>query len=261
MSHVRPIRPTTLQFLLSDTGGLDASDLNLAVVTAIVADGHLAASRDVLAFALKIKVAPRDLREAILHVAPFAGLWRAQQGLRALAKAGSESAKPTDAFAAMMGDSGGDLDKATQQDADNESEDHDKKRVARSDELFDRVHGKAAKSVSGRLGENSATALRWLKADLYGRLIGRPRLGFQTRLLLSIAALFPLGMSFPIKEFVSAATNHEISKSQLWHLHGLLKRLFKEGPHQDAAEKGFADALGAQKQDGFGPGKDPFRWD
>ena len=93
MSHARPIRGTTLQFLLSDTGGLDGADLNLAAVTAIIADGNFNASKDVLSFALKTNVPSQDIREAILHVSAFAGLWRSQQGLRALAKAGTEAAR------------------------------------------------------------------------------------------------------------------------------------------------------------------------
>jgi alkylhydroperoxidase/carboxymuconolactone decarboxylase family protein YurZ len=262
MSHARTVRGNTLQFLLSDTGGLDGADLNLAVVTAIVADGSFNATKDVLSFALKTKVATADIREAVMHVGPFAGHYRVQQGLRALSKVGSESAKPTDAFSAMMGDAGvGKVDQGTQKDLDDDDHESDGRRAKRAGELFDRVHGKDSKGTGSRLGENSQTVLRWLQADIYGRLFARPRLGFKTRILLSIAALFPLGMSMPIKDFVLAGKNAGLSDESLWHLHGILKRLFGEGGHQDAAERGFTDALGAKKKDGFGPGKDPFRWD
>ncbi|MDF1665945.1 MAG: hypothetical protein P1V97_29585 [Planctomycetota bacterium] len=262
MSNARPIRGTTLQFLLSDTGGLDGSDLNLATVTAIIADGNFNASKDVLSFALKTKVPSQDIREAILHVTGFAGPLRSQQGLRAFAKAGTESAKPTDAFSAIMGDGGGgQLDEVTQRDPDKDDAELEAKRALRGSELFDKVHGKAAKAVARRLGENSQTALRWIQSEVYGKTFGRPRLGFQTRILLSIAALFPLGMSQPLRDFIEAAKNHGFKSEELWHLHGLLKKMFKEGPHQDAAERAFSDALGAKKSDGFGPGKDPFRWD
>lgn len=262
MSHARPIRGTTLQFLLSDTGGLDGADLNLAAVTAIIADGNFNASKDVLSFALKTKVPSQDIREAILHVSAFAGPWRSQQGLRALAKAGTEAAKPTDAFSAIMGDGGGgQVDEATQKDTDKDNFETDAKRSKKGPELFDKVHGAKSKSVAKRIGENSDTMLRWIQSECFGKSFGRPRLGFQTRLLLSIAALFPLGMSQPMRDFVTAAKGHGFKSEELWHLHGLLKKLFKEGAHQDAAERAFSDALGAKKADGFGPGKDPFRWD
>lgn len=259
MAAAKTVQASTLDFLLTDTAGLDVADCLLAMVAALTADGHFDATRSLLALALKKKVPAVDLREAILQTSHIAGPFRARQALEALEKTGSETARPKDAFASLMGDSGsGPADKATRADPDPEDGEADARRRARGAELFGRVHKGDPEALPVAQSE---VLSRWLKDDLYGRVFGRPRLHFNTRLLIAIGALVPMGHRKPLADFVKAAKAHGFKKTELWHLHGLLRRLFNETRELDQSEKAFGDVLGARKRDEFAPGKDPFRWD
>jgi alkylhydroperoxidase/carboxymuconolactone decarboxylase family protein YurZ len=124
-----------------------------------------------------------------------------------------------------------------------------------------RSSGSDAGDIDSELDDPSETLGRWLRADLYGRCFGRPGLDPKSRVLISIAAVFPLELEHHLTSLVKAGRSCGFKAAQLWHLHDLLRRLFKDGPVLDLAEKAFAAALGGKKKDDFGPGKDPFRWD
>ena len=64
MAAAKTVQASTLDFLLTDTAGLDVADCLLAMVAALTADGHFDATRSLLALALKKKVPAVDLREA-----------------------------------------------------------------------------------------------------------------------------------------------------------------------------------------------------
>lgn len=262
MAHAKKMSQATLQFLITDTGGLDLEDLSLSIIAALAADGHAQALRDGFNFALDQKVMAVNIREAVFHITPFAGHYRAQQALKILKKVGAERAKPTDAFSAIMG--GGpsaELDKATQADVGKPSADEESKRVERASQQFDKIHKSSLSESKKQRDEPSLTLGHWLNQDIYGRQFARPKLAFQTRLLLSVAALFSLEMKAPLSQWLRASKDNGLSVAQLWHIHGLLKRLFRDGHHQVVAEDAFKEVLGAKKGDGLVDGKDPFRWD
>ena len=262
MANARKIQASTLQFLLTDSNGLEMEELLLALVASVVADGHSGATFELIKFALDHEVPAAAIREALLQLSALAGPYRAQQGLRSLRRIGSERAKPKDAFSALMG--GGDgakLDVDTQRDPKPGDAADDAEAATAAAETLGRVHGPDTGSLEAQLDKPSETLARWLRHDLYGRAWNRPGLSQRARLLISIGALYALEQREPLAAFVRAARHDGLNVTQLWSVHSLLNRMFQEGRHQELGERGFADAIGPQPKERFAPGKDPFRWD
>jgi alkylhydroperoxidase/carboxymuconolactone decarboxylase family protein YurZ len=261
MSPARKMQPSTLSFLLAETGGLDRQESLLALCAAAAADGGFAQAETLLRYALQQGVPAQWLEEALLYVYHFAGAVRADTGFAALAAAAAEQAKPRDPFAAIM-TGGGDVGAKplVRIGADPYGEDEDPTSGARY--LADFL-GPQAAAVRSRFSGRSRTLERWVLADLWGRLFARPVLSRRAQLLAALGALYPLGSREPLADIVSAAAKQGVTKEDLFTLLDLLGRLFDEGAATKSARAAFEKVLGPKPAgpEEFAPGQDPFRWD
>jgi alkylhydroperoxidase/carboxymuconolactone decarboxylase family protein YurZ len=243
MPLAKDLKPATFGFLLGPPGPLAREDAVLALVTAVTADGGFRAAKEVMLFALNDGHSPALIREAILHAAPFAGLVRVETGLAALGHAGEEREKPANPLDLVLGAVPKRTGESKALDPD------DEKPLAAVVPPFE-----------PRGARRSKTLARWFKDQLFGQVFGRG-LTVERRLLLSIAAIFPLDARLALEEVVTAAKAKGAAPAALWALHDLLSNLFRDGPEVKAALRAFENVLGRRHGDELGPGADPFRWD
>jgi alkylhydroperoxidase/carboxymuconolactone decarboxylase family protein YurZ len=257
MPIARDVKPATLNFVLGGNSPLARHDALLACVAAVVADGSFRQSREIILFALKDGVAPALVREAILHVAPLAGVVRAETGLAALEKAAEELERPSDPLAQLLGGpqkKGGDAKDAL--DA------QDEKPAGDAVKMMKDALGDQAGEVEGRLARRSRTLARWVKDALFAGAFGRGGLAVEKRVLLTVAALYPLDARPALETWLRALEAKGMAKDALWTLQDVLARLFQDGAEAKSALSAFEAVLGRKaRDDEFAPGKDPFRWD
>lgn len=272
MPIAREVKPATLNFVLGGNSPLQREDALLACVAAVVADGGFRAAREIILFALRDGIAPSLVREAILHVAPLAGVVRAESGLAALDKAAEELEKPSDPLAALLGgptkkggespSARGGLASGSPTPAPDARDAQDEKPAGDGAKMMKEALGDQAGEVEGRLTRRSRTLARWVKESLFAGAFGRGVLPVERRVLLTVAALYPLDARPALETWLRALFAKGASKEQLWALQDLLSRLFQDGSEVKSALGAFESVLGRKASDDeFAPGKDPFRWD
>lgn len=158
----------------------------LAPVVAQGASGRTDRLHDALRAALAGGVPPSAVREGLLMLALFAGIPRT-----------------LDAFAAFRGVHDGPF--APEAGLPTDPAERRARFRERGRALFDRVYGRDAERVLGRLLDLDPELPLWIVEDAYGRVLARPGLSAAERECLAVVALCALGLRNQLSGHVRGA--------------------------------------------------------
>jgi len=227
MAYARHLSLATLDFLIGDPGKLDREDAMLALCAAMTSDGHVKESTNIFTFVLGLGIDPNKVRMVIEQAQLFCGFPRMLNALFALREAAEKAEVSLD---------GGEIHKLA---TTSESDLSDQGR-----ELWNKVYGENAERVLEKTQAASAEAARWSLAHAYGRVMGRDGLGELQRELCVVAGLIPMDVQPQLKGHVMGAVNLGASKTQMWDLLSLVRKLFDADKLLDQTQKTFESAIG-----------------